>query len=79
MQTKELKSMLIEQINKIDDSHLLMEATRLINIEIPMEEEEFVFSDIQIAKIKNALNQIENSEYLTSDEANKEIEEWLNK
>ena len=79
MQTTELKSILIAKINKIEDSHLLMEASRLINIEIPTEEEKFVFSDVQTAKIMNALSQIENGEYLTSDEANGEIEEWLKK
>ena len=39
MQTTELKSILIAKINKIEDNHLLMEASRLINIEIPAEEE----------------------------------------
>ncbi|MBK9257128.1 MAG: hypothetical protein IPM42_16750 [Saprospiraceae bacterium] len=79
MQTTELKSMLIDKINKIEDNRLLMEASRLINIEIPTEEEKFVFSEVETVKIMNALTQIENGEYLTSDEANKEIEEWLKK
>jgi len=75
MQTSELRSILIAKINKIEDNHLLMEATRLIDIEIPTEEEKFVFSEVQTAKIINAITQIENGEYLTSDVANKEIEE----
>jgi hypothetical protein len=48
-------------------------------IEIPSDEEKFVFSEIQIAKILNALRQIEKGEYLTSDAANDEIEAWLKK
>lgn len=79
MHSSELKSFLIDKINKIDDNHLLMEATRLINIELPIEEEQFVFSDMQKAKIKNALNQIDKGEYLTAEEANNVIDQWLNK
>jgi len=79
MHSSELKSILIDKINKIDDNHLLMEATRLINIELPIEEEQFVFSDMQKAKIKNALNQIDKGEYLTAEEANNVIDQWLNK
>lgn len=79
MQTTELKSLLIDKINKIEDKNLLMEATRLINIEIPSDEEKFVFSEVQTAKIMNALHQIDKGEYLTSDAANEEIEAWLKK
>jgi len=79
MQTTELKAMIIEKIHMIDDHHLLMETTRLINIEIPIEEKEFVFSNSQATKVKNALHQIENGEFLTAEEANKEIDEWLKK
>lgn len=79
MHSSELKSILIDKINKIDDNHLLVEATRLINIELPIEEEQFVFSDMQKAKIKNALNQIDKGEYLTAEEANNVIDHWLNK
>jgi hypothetical protein len=49
------------------------------NIEIPSDEEKFVFSEVQIAKILNALHQIEMGEYLTSEAANDEIEAWLKK
>ena len=60
MQTTELKSKLIDKINKIEDKNLLMEATRLIDIEIPIDEEKFIFSDMQKAKIMNSLKEIEN-------------------
>ena len=79
MQTTELKSKLIDKINKIEDKNLLMEATRLIDIEIPIDEEKFIFSDMQKAKIMNSLKEIESGKYLTSDDANNEIEEWLKK
>jgi len=77
MQTAELKLMLIDKINKIDDDRLLMEAFRLIDIEIPFEEKVFEFSDSQVTKIKQAIQQIQNGEYLTSEDANMEIDQWL--
>jgi len=79
MQTTELKALLIDKINKIEDKNLLMEATRLISIEIPTDEEDFVFSEVQTVKVLHGLKQIDKGEYLTSDAANEEIEEWLKK
>ncbi len=61
----------------INDDHLLMEAIRLINIEIQNDEEKFVFSESQTSKIMNAIKEIENGDYLTSNDANIEIEQWL--
>ncbi|MEY3422148.1 MAG: hypothetical protein RIR48_2451 [Bacteroidota bacterium] len=77
MQTAELKTSLIDRINSINDDHLLMEAIRLINIEIQNDEEKFVFSESQTSKIMNAIKEIENGDYLTSNDANIEIEQWL--
>jgi hypothetical protein len=77
MQTAELKTKLINKIMLIEDDHLLMEAIRLIGMEGSDDEEVFIFSEIQSERINNALQQIENGEYLSAKDANMEIEQWL--
>ena len=79
MQTSELKSRLIDKIMLIDDDHLLMEATRLIDIGVSDDEQIYVFTDKQSEKVVKATLQIKNGEYLSSEDANSEIEEWLGK
>lgn len=56
-----------------------MEASRLIDISIPDQEERYIFSKEQTDKIMFALEQIEKGEYLSAEEANNEIEQWLKK
>lgn len=73
-----IKEKLIEKINKIKNENLLNEAYRLIsvatdNIDI------YELSDFQNEAIAEARYQIENKHSLTEKQANKEIEEWLNK
>ncbi|MBK9737529.1 MAG: hypothetical protein IPO92_22275 [Saprospiraceae bacterium] len=43
MQTSELKSRLIDKIMLIDDDHLLMEATRIIDIGVSDDEQGICF------------------------------------
>lgn len=72
----ELKKRLIDKIQKTDNENLLEEAFRLLQMES---------EDIEVYKLsegqKNAVNearqQIKNGQFLTDDEANKEIDEWL--
>jgi hypothetical protein len=44
-----------------------------------MDSEIYRLSDNQKVAIDTAINQINNGDFLTSEQANKEINEWLNK
>ena len=78
MSTKELRKKVIEEIEKTENEDLLGEVYRLLQCET---------SDIEIYKLSNdqkeaiseARNQIKNGQFLTDEEANKEINEWLKK
>ncbi len=78
MSTVELRKRLIDKIQKTENGTLLEEAFRLLELES---------DDIEIYKLnsdqKNAVNearhQIKNGRFLTNDQANNEIDEWLNK
>ncbi|MDE3182350.1 MAG: hypothetical protein KGM16_02925 [Bacteroidota bacterium] len=78
MSTLELKKNLIEKISKIENEDLLNEVNRLIEIETS-DIEVYKFSDEQKAAIAEAQIQIKNGEFLTDEEATKEINEWLKK
>ena len=78
MSALELRKRLIEKIQKTDIESLLREAYRLL---------EWEMEDIEVYKLskdqKDAVNaarqQIKKGQFLTSDQADKEIDEWLSK
>lgn len=78
MSTIELRKRLIDKIHKTKDERILEEAYRLLELET---------EDIEIYKlnldqkeaISEAREQVKNGQFLTEDQANKEIDEWLNK
>ncbi|HZW64351.1 MAG TPA: hypothetical protein VFF23_01595 [Hanamia sp.] len=78
MSTIELRNTIIDKIKKIDDEDLLNEVNRLIEIETS-DIEIYKFSDEQKAAIEEAEGQINRGEFLTDEEATKDIEEWLKK
>jgi predicted transcriptional regulator len=78
MSTIELRKLLIEKIQLTNDHKLLEEATRLLEVEIE-ESDIYTLNDNQKAAIEEARKQIINGEYLTDEESNKEIDEWLSK
>lgn len=77
MSGAELKKRLIERIQKIDDVNLLGEAFRLLQ---PKSDDIDVYrlSEEQRAAVNEAREQYARGEFLTDDEANKNIDEWLN-
>jgi hypothetical protein len=78
MSTVELRKRLIDKIQKTDDDQLLEEACRLLE----MEEEEmdiYKLSDAQKEAIALSRQQIKEGKYLTDEQANQEIDEWLEK
>jgi predicted transcriptional regulator len=78
MSTKELRKRLIEEIEKTDNEYLLREAYRLLHIEGD-DIEIYKLNKDQKQAIAEARNQIKSGQFLTDEEANKEINEWLKK
>lgn len=78
MSTIELRKLLIEKIQLTDDDKLLEEASRLLEVEIE-ESEVYILNDKQTIAIVEGRKQIINGEYLSDEESNKEIDEWLSK
>jgi predicted transcriptional regulator len=78
MSTIELRKLLIEKIQLTDDDKLLEEASRLLEVDIE-EPDVYVLNDKQKEAIAEGRKQIINGEYLTDEESNKEIDEWLSK
>lgn len=78
MSTKELRKRLIKEIEKTQNEDLLEEVYRLLHIETS-DIEIYKLSEDQKKSITEAKNQIKKGQFLTDEEANKEINEWLKK
>ena len=78
MSTIELRKLLIEKIKLTDDDKLLEEASRLLEVEIE-ESDVYILNDKQKEAIEQGRKQISKGEYLTDEESNREIDEWLSK
>lgn len=78
MSTIELRKKLIEKINTTENDDLLEEAYRLLEIESE-DLEIYKLSNAQMMAIAEARNQFKNGQFLTDEEADKEINEWLKK
>lgn len=78
MSTSELKKRLIDKIKETDNNNLLEEAFRLLQLESE-DIEAYKLSEDQKNAVNEARQQIKNGQFLTDDEANKDIDEWLRK
>jgi len=78
MTSIEIKNQIIEKIKQLTDNDLLMDVYKLLD-DCLMDSEIYALSDNQKVAIDTAINQINNRDLLTSEQANKEINEWLNK
>lgn len=78
MSTIELRKLLIEKIQLTDNDKLLEEASMLLEVELE-ESDVYILNDKQKAAIEEGRSQINAGEYLTDEQSNKEIEEWLKK
>ena len=78
MSTVELRKRLIEKIQLTDDDKLLEEASRLLEVEIEFPDF-YIINDKQREAIEEGKKQIINGAYLSDEESNKEIDEWLSK
>ena len=76
MSTSELKKRLIDKIKETDNNNLLEEAFRLLQLESE-DIEAYKLSEDQKNAVNEARQQIKNGQFLTDDEGNKDIDEWL--
>lgn len=76
MTISELKKRLIDKIQETDNENLLKEAFRLLQLESE-DTEVYKLSVNQKNAVNEARKQITNGQFLTDDEANKHINEWL--
>ena len=72
MNTAELKIDLINKITKLKEVRIIEEIQKFLDFEL--DEGEYKLSDAQ----KNRILEAESDKVLTEEEANREIEEWLN-
>lgn len=78
MSTIELRKRLIDKIQKTDNESLLEEAYRLLELETE-NLEVYKIRDDQRMAVNEARQQIKDGNFLTDEQANKEIDEWLSK
>ena len=71
------RSRLINKIKTIKDKNVLDEIYRLL--EIDFDDEVYITSQEQKEAITQARDQIKNSQTISSKEADKDIDEWLEK
>ena len=78
MSNIELQEILIEKIRNTENTQLLEEATRLLDLEID-NDDVYILSNSEKADIEDATQQIRNGESFTYEQANQLINEWLKK
>jgi hypothetical protein len=75
----ELKEKLIAQINSIDDEGLLDSLSRTVELEMKINDGSYIMSVDEIEAVKDGLEQLKNGQWISHEEANREIDEWLKK
>jgi len=76
MTTLEIRKRLIDKIKHTENNTLLEEAYRLFELEDD-DLNVYQLNEDQILAINEAREQISSGNYLTSDQAEKEIDEWV--
>ena len=79
MSTAELKEKLIAQINGTDNDELLSEISTMLYIESKSVNGVYQMSEAEREAVEDGLNQIKNGQWISNEEANRQIEEWLRK
>lgn len=77
MTVVELKERLIEKINATDDEKTLERLTCIIDIDAETGNV-YKMSDEERAAVADGRSQIKNGQWLSHEDANKQIDEWLN-
>jgi len=77
MSTAEIREKLIKKIQSTSDERILLEATRLLEMEITESETPYKLTGEMNQAIDEAQAQIEKREVISHHDANKQISEWL--
>ncbi|MCU7616397.1 hypothetical protein NZ698_04245 [Chryseobacterium sp. PBS4-4] len=77
METSELKikSDLLNKIKELDDIRIIKEINKFLDFEL--DENVYELNQAQKDRIEEARSEYENSQTLTEEQANNEIDEWL--
>jgi predicted transcriptional regulator len=78
MSTTELRDKLISKIQLTNDESILEEVYRVLELETTLSET-YVLSPLEKKEIELGRKDIREGRFLTNEEVNKEIDEWLNK
>lgn len=78
MSAAELRKRLIDKIQKTENQTLLEEVYRLLQLESE-DLEVYPLNEQQQSLVKESREQIKSGKYLSNDQANDEIDEWLKK
>ena len=78
MSTTELKQKLIGKINQTENREILEEMYRLI-VNEDTDDRIYILSDEQRNAIEEAQQQFKNGQFLNSEQADIDVEEWLGK
>jgi hypothetical protein len=78
MSATELRKRLIDKIQQTENKDLLAEAYRLLEMETE-DIEMYKLNDLQKKAVNEAREQIQNGQFLTDEQSNTDIDEWLNK
>ena len=78
MDKTKLKERLIKEIQNIENEDILNEVYRLLKLE-SAEEQPYKLSEEQMSVINEAREQIKKGHFLTHEEAQMKINQWLNK
>jgi flagellar motor component MotA len=78
MTTTELKKRLIRKIDKIEDDFILEEILRLVDEEED-NKEIYHLSEEQLKAVEEAEEEYRNGDFISGEEADRIIKEWLNK
>ena len=77
MSTSEIKARLIDKINSTGDKRILLEASRLLEIQISEVEKPFTLTEEMNDAIDEAEIQIKEGDTINHEKANTEINKWL--
>ena len=76
MNTKQIKTDLINAINRTDNPVLLLEISKLIDFDTETEKA-IKLSEEQVTELKDAILQIESGDFLTHEESKKQAKDLL--
>jgi len=79
MSTAELKEKLIAQINDTDNDELLSQISTMLYIESKSVNGVYQMSKAEREAVEDGLNQIKNIQWISNEEADRQVEEWLRK